>query len=112
MYKTLIVAIMLILSTTTACFAECGIASFYSTKTDGTRTASGIPLDDSKLTAAHRTRPLRSHVTVKGKNGRSVEVTITDRGPFVNGRIIDLSVAAANAIGLTPSMGIMGVCIE
>lgn len=111
MKKILIAATILILSTT-ASYAECGLASFYSTKTDGTRTASGIPLVDSKLTAAHKTRPLRSKVLVRGNNGRSVEVTITDRGPFVRGRIIDLSLAAASAIGLTPSRGVMGVCID
>jgi len=79
---------------------ESGIASVYSTK-HGTRTASGKRLSDGALTAAHKTLPFGTKVRVTNKrNGRSVVVTITDRGPFVRGRIIDLTMAAANAIGM------------
>jgi rare lipoprotein A len=67
----------------------------------GRRTASGERFNTYALTAAHRTRRFGSHVTVTNKaNGRTVRVRITDRGPFIKGRCIDLSRAAANAIGM------------
>jgi len=67
----------------------------------GRRTASGERFNTYALTAAHRTKRFGSHVTVTNKaNGRSVKVRITDRGPFIKGRCIDLSRAAANAIGM------------
>lgn len=67
----------------------------------GRRTASGERFNTYALTAAHRTRRFGSHVTVTNKaNGRSVMVRITDRGPFIKGRCIDLSYAAARAIGM------------
>lgn len=67
----------------------------------GKRTASGERFNTYALTAAHRTRRFGSVVTVTNRaNGRSVSVRITDRGPFVKGRCIDLSRAAANAIGM------------
>lgn len=67
----------------------------------GRRTASGERFNTYALTAAHRSRAFGSRVTVTNlANGRSVEVRITDRGPFVRGRCIDLSRAAANAIGM------------
>lgn len=81
--------------------AEVGIASVYSTKT-GTQTASGIKLNDSALTAAHRTLPFGTKVKVTNtRNGKSVEVVITDRGPFIAGRVIDLTPAGASAIGFS-----------
>ena len=86
-----------------AAAAEKGIASHYSTRDknqNGSRTASGRPLRDRELTAAHRSLPFGSRVRVIGSNGRSVVVTITDRGPFVRGRIIDLSVGIANKLGI------------
>src|SRR5712675_2267029 len=85
--------------TSTNVLAEGGIASVYSTR-EGTRTASGVKLNDNALTAAHRTLPFGSKVRVtNNKNGHSVVVTVTDRGPFVHGRIIDLTPAAARASG-------------
>lgn len=67
----------------------------------GKRTASGERFNTHAMTAAHRTRGFGSHATVtNAANGRSVSVRITDRGPFVRGRCIDLSHAAANAIGM------------
>jgi len=79
--------------------AQSGIASVYSTK-EGTRTASGIRLSDHALTAAHKSLPFGSKVHVTNhKNGKSVVVTITDRGPFIRGRIIDLTPAGARALG-------------
>lgn len=81
--------------------AQTGIASVYSTHEGSSRTASGETLHDGALTAAHKTLPFGTLVRVTNlKNGRSVVVRITDRGPFVRGRIIDLTVAAARAIGM------------
>jgi rare lipoprotein A len=83
--------------------AETGIASQYGVGDGyhGRRTASGERFNTYALTAAHRTRALGSVVTVTNlANGRSVQVRINDRGPFVRGRIIDLSRAAANALGM------------
>jgi rare lipoprotein A len=81
--------------------SQSGVASVYSTK-EGTRTASGIRLNDRALTAAHRSLPFGSQVRVTNRqNGKSVVVTITDRGPFVPGRIIDLTPAGAQALGFS-----------
>ena len=63
--------------------------------------ASGKPFDDRQLTAAHRTLPLNTLVRVTNLHtGLSVDVTITDRGPYVHGRVIDLSKAAAQKLGM------------
>jgi len=79
--------------------SQSGIASIYSTR-EGTRTASGARLSDGALTAAHRSLPFGSKVYVTNtRNGKSVVVTITDRGPFIRGRIIDLTPAGARALG-------------
>lgn len=83
--------------------AETCIASHYGVGDGygGKRTASGERMNPHAMTAAHRTRPFGSHVTVTNiNNGRSVTVRINDRGPFVAGRCIDLSPAAARAIGM------------
>ena len=80
--------------------AETGIASVYSY--DGTKTASGERTDPRGLTAAHRTLPFGTMVTVVNKkNGRHVTVRINDRGPFIRGRIIDLTPAAAGQLGFS-----------
>lgn len=80
---------------------EGGVASVYHDKYDGRRTASGKRFRQDRLTAAHRTLPFGSRVTaVNLATGRSVEVEITDRGPFIDGRVIDLSRRAAEAIGM------------
>jgi rare lipoprotein A len=81
--------------------AESGVASVYSIEdNNGTGTASGQKLDDSALTAAHKTLPFGTKVKVTNKNnGRTVVVTINDRGPFVRGRVIDLTPAGARALG-------------
>src|SRR5438105_2271933 len=69
---------------------------------EGTTTASGVKLDDHALTAAHRSLPFGSKVRVTNmKNGQSAVVTITDRGPFVAGRVIDLTPAGAHALGFS-----------
>ena len=83
--------------------AEDCIASVYAigdASQPGDQTASGIPLDDSAMTAAHKILKFGSKVRVTNKaNGNSVTVTITDRGPYVRGRCIDLTKAAARALG-------------
>jgi len=81
--------------------AMAGIASVYSTSS-GSRTASGQRLSNGALTAAHRSLPFGTNVRVtNNKNGRSVVVRITDRGPFVRGRVIDLTPAGARALGFS-----------
>lgn len=78
-----------------------GMASYYGTES-GTRTASGQRFRPHGFTAAHRRLPFGTCLKVQLiATGRSVNVTVNDRGPFVRGRIIDLSVGAARAIGLT-----------
>ncbi len=78
-------------------FVSSGIASVYSNQ----RTASGERMRPDTMTAAHRTLPFGTQVTVYNhRNGRSAVVRINDRGPFVRGRVIDLSPAAARALGM------------
>jgi rare lipoprotein A len=92
---------------------ERGIASYYSVKSSGSQTASGKRLRDDVPTAAHRTLPFGTFVRVtRLKTGKSIEVPITDRGPYVKGRVIDLSVAAARNLGITPKDGIAQVTVE
>lgn len=80
--------------------SQSGVASVYSTES-GNKTASGQRLNPGALTAAHRSLPFGTKVRVTHKKtGKSVVVTINDRGPFVRGRIIDLTPASARAIGL------------
>ena len=82
-------------------YTEIGVASWYGYPYHGRRAASGEIYDMEKLTAAHRTLPFGSLVRVENlENGRRVQVRINDRGPFVEGRIIDLSRAAARALGM------------
>ncbi len=79
-----------------------GLASWYSPSLVGARTASGEPYVPTKLTAAHRTLPFGTYVSVTNlHNNKSVVVRINDRGPFIQGRVIDLSQTAANQIGMT-----------
>lgn len=79
---------------------ERGLASWYGKEFDGLPTASGETFRPEKVSAAHRTLPLGTIVDVTNeKNGRSVRVKVNDRGPFVAGRIVDLSKAAAAEIG-------------
>jgi rare lipoprotein A len=86
-------------SKTAAHDGQTGIASVYSTDS-GNRTADGGRLNPGALTAAHRSLPFGTKVRVTNKsNGRSVVVTINDRGPFVRGRVIDLTPASAHALG-------------
>lgn len=81
--------------------SETGIASWYGEPFQGRKTASGEVYDMNQLTAAHRTLPFGTWVEVTNLvNAKRVEVRITDRGPFIDGRIIDLSKAAAKQIDL------------
>src|SRR5712691_9791904 len=80
---------------------QLGVASWYGPGFHGNRTANGEIYDQYELTAAHRTLPLGTRVMVTNlSNGRAVEVRVNDRGPFVDGRAIDLSYAAARTIGM------------
>ena len=89
-----------------------GIASWYGPGFHGRRTANGEIYDQYELTAAHPTLPLGTRVMVTSlTNGRVVEVRINDRGPFVGGRVLDLSYAAARVLGMI-GPGTMPVRIE
>jgi rare lipoprotein A len=78
-----------------------GLASVYSTES-GSRTASGERLSPGAMTAAHRSLPFGTVVRVTNqRNGRTATVRINDRGPFVRGRVIDVSPAAARALGFS-----------
>jgi rare lipoprotein A len=78
-----------------------GMASYYGKEFNGRKTASGERYSDRKFTAAHRKLPFGTMVNVTNlDNGKSVAVQVNDRGPFKKGRIIDLSYAAARAIGI------------
>ena len=89
-----------------------GKASYYGSQHHGKLTASGERFNQGALTAAHRTLPFGTNVRVTNtRNGKSVVVRINDRGPFVRGRIIDLSKAAFERIGNTRS-GIIRVRLE
>jgi rare lipoprotein A len=86
-----------------------GMASFYGDES-GSQTASGQRFNQNAMTAAHRTLPFGTKLRVT-HGGQSVIVTINDRGPFVRGRVLDLSTGAARAIGLT-SAGVGQVVAE
>lgn len=91
---------------------EVGTASWYGPRFHGKKTANGEVFNQNKLTAAHRTLPLGTTVEVTNvTNGKSVEVKINDRGPYVNGRVIDLSRAAALRLGMKDA-GVAKVQIE
>ncbi len=92
---------------------QTGYASFYGHEWQGRQTANGERLDLSAMTAAHKTLPFGTRVRVTLlATGRSVVVRINDRGPFVRGRIIDLTDGAARKIGLDGRRGIGKVRIE
>jgi rare lipoprotein A len=101
--------LQVVVVTPTIANAQSGVASVYSTES-GSHTASGARLNPGALTAAHRSLPFGSRVRVTNShNGRSVVVTINDRGPFVRGRIIDVTPAAAHALGMS---GLAPVTVE
>jgi len=89
-----------------------GVASYYGGKFHGRKTASGAHFDKNGLTAAHKTLPFGTKVRVTNLlNSESVDVRITDRGPFHKGRVIDLSKGAAREIGML-SAGTASVKVE
>jgi rare lipoprotein A len=89
--------------------ASHGIASFYA---HGSQTASGEKFDANDLTAAHRTLPFGTRVRVTNvSTGRSVTVRVNDRGPFVHGRVIDVSHSAAETLGMT-EQGVANVKLD
>ena len=109
--KKLFISFFLLTSIFAFAFQE-GLASWYGGKFQGRRTASGEIYDKNKFTAAHKTLPFGMLVKVTNmENGKSATVRINDRGPFVEGRIIDLSQAAATEIGMT-GKGLVQVRIE
>ena len=92
-------------------FTQTGIASWYGRAHHGKTTAQGEPFDMNKLTAAHRTLPLDTTVRVTNlENHKTVKVRINDRGPYVAGRVIDLSARAAKELAIAD--GITRVRIE
>ena len=87
---------------------ECGLASVYGSVSE--ETASGEDTADANFTAAHRSLPFGSLVRINNqKTGSSAVVRITDRGPFIDGRVIDVSQVAARALGIT---GLTQVCLD
>ena len=98
MYRSALICAFL-LSAASTCEAELGLASYY-----GGRGHLG------EMTCAHRTRAFGSFVTVTYA-GRSIRCRVNDRGPFVRGRVIDVSVSAARALGMTQS-GVVRVSVE
>jgi rare lipoprotein A (peptidoglycan hydrolase) len=93
-------------------FAETGIASWYGNQHQGRRTANGERFDMHALTAAHRSLPFGTILRVTNlRTGKAVVVRINDRGPYIRGRILDLSEAAGRALGIG-KLGIAQVRIE
>ena len=91
---------------------QSGQASYYADRYHGKSTASGEPYDKNALTAAHRKLPFGTRIKVTNKaNGKSVVVRVNDRGPFVKGRVVDLSRAAFSSIGNTAA-GVITVTVE
>lgn len=94
-----------------AAYTETGKASFYADEHTSEKTASGELYDPNLKTAAHRTIPLGSKIRVTNvDNGKSVDVTVNDRGPFAKGRVVDLSKSAFSSIG-SLSSGVINVQI-
>ena len=92
-----------------AAFAQCGGASWYALTS---KTASGERMNPAAMTAAHRTLPFGTKVKVTNqRNGKTVTVRINDRGPFIKGRVIDLSKAAAHELGFV-SRGHTPICMS
>lgn len=94
-------AVLFLCASCSSKMSEKGKASYYADFFQGRKTANGDTFKQRKKTAAHKTLPFGTKVKVKNlKNGRTVTVKINDRGPFVEGRIIDLSKKAAHKLGM------------
>lgn len=110
--KIVLTTLTFIICFTALAQVQSGKASFYAKKFTGQRTASGERLHHDSLTCAHKTYPFGTLLKVTNPaNGLSVVVRVTDRGPYVRGRIIDLSVRAAREIGII-TQGIASVVVE
>ncbi|TKD38867.1 MAG: septal ring lytic transglycosylase RlpA family protein [Mesorhizobium sp.] len=113
-HRTALVAVtiaagLMVGASTSPAAAQCGRASWYALYS---KTASGERMNPSALTAAHRTLPFGTKLKVTNRNnGRSVVVRINDRGPFIKGRVIDLSKGAARRLGFISS-GHTSVCTD
>lgn len=106
---SLITAIIVVILPSVSSASQCGKASWYALHS---KTASGEMMNPSGMTAAHKTLPLGSKVRVTNKtNGKSIVVRINDRGPFIRGRVLDLSKGAARQLGFIQS-GHTNVCYE
>lgn len=89
---------------------QVGVASFYANRFAGRKMADGTPMDPQGDNAASRTLPLGTRARVTNlQTGQSALVTIRDRGPYVKGRIVDLSPATARLVGITPKEGLAKV---
>ena len=111
-YKRYITLFALATSLTALAQVQSGKASYYALKFTGRKTASGERMHHDSLTCAHRTYPFGTLLKVTNPaNGKSVIVRVTDRGPYVKGRIIDLSARAAREIGIM-AQGIAPVIVE
>jgi rare lipoprotein A len=112
MYRTNYLLLLLLICSTALAQVQTGKASFYADKFEGKPTASGEKYRHNKLTAAHKTLPFGTKVKVTNLgNNLTVEVIINDRGPYVDGRIIDLSKSAAEKLGFI-NQGLADVKIE
>ena len=101
-------AAMMIAASASPALAQCGRASWYALNS---RTASGERMNPSAMTAAHRSLPFGTKVKVTNRNnGKSVVVRINDRGPFIRGRVIDVSKGAARELGFVKS-GHTSICM-
>jgi rare lipoprotein A len=102
---TCFAAVITLLTLTGASHADSvGVASYYGKEMSGRRTANGERFNPAGLTAAHRSLPFGTKLQVTNlRNGKSVVVRVTDRGPFSRGRVIDLSYGAASAVGMVSS---------
>jgi len=107
-FLPVIVAACAVAASTAPAEATCGKASWYGPGFHGRTTASGAVYNQHAMTAAHRTLPFGTRIKVRYQ-GRTATVTITDRGPYIRGRVLDLSKGAATKLGLIPA-GVGHVC--
>lgn len=105
----LTVAILVAIASPARADGFAGVASFYGNES-GAKTASGQRFDENKMTAAHRSLRFGTRLRVTYR-GRSVDVVVNDRGPFIKGRVLDLSKGAARAIGMLAA-GVGHVTVE
>lgn len=112
MRKLLYVFIIPLIAISAQAQTQTGKASFYADKFEGSPTASGEKYKHAKLTAAHKTLPFGTKVRVTNiANNQSIDVVVNDRGPYVDGRVIDLSKSAAEKLGFI-NQGLADVKIE